>query len=112
MNDADFDLLDRMANMEARLRALQAELERVVIEIRARGGAAWDAVHEALAAAQAGRILTDTSGNCACVSADARWCYEIRYDVAFASDGPDDGRCECGCHSSTSDDVAAGNVTV
>jgi regulator of replication initiation timing len=32
MNDADFDLLDRMANMEARLRALQAELERVVID--------------------------------------------------------------------------------
>lgn len=32
MNDADFDLLDRMANMETRLRALQAELERVVID--------------------------------------------------------------------------------
>ena len=32
MNQADFDLLDRMANMEARLRALQAELERVVID--------------------------------------------------------------------------------
>ena len=32
MNDADFDLLDRMANMEARLRTLQAELERVVID--------------------------------------------------------------------------------
>ena len=37
--------------------------------------------------------------NCACVSADARWCYQIRYDVAFASDYLDDGRCECGCHS-------------
>jgi regulator of replication initiation timing len=32
MNDADFDLLDRMANMDSRLRALQAELERVVID--------------------------------------------------------------------------------
>lgn len=32
MNDADFDLLDRMASMDARLRALQAELERVVID--------------------------------------------------------------------------------
>ena len=32
MNQADFDLLDRMARMDARLRALQAELERVVID--------------------------------------------------------------------------------
>ena len=32
MNQADFDLLDRMASMDARLRALQAELERVVID--------------------------------------------------------------------------------
>lgn len=32
MNQADFDLLDRVPNMEARLRALQAELERVVID--------------------------------------------------------------------------------
>lgn len=32
MNDADFALLDRMASMDARLRALQAELERVVID--------------------------------------------------------------------------------
>jgi regulator of replication initiation timing len=32
MNEADFDLLDRVPSMEARLRALQAELERVVID--------------------------------------------------------------------------------
>ena len=32
MNQADFELLDRMASMDARLRALQAELERVVID--------------------------------------------------------------------------------
>jgi regulator of replication initiation timing len=32
MNEADFDLLDRMATMDARLKALQAELERVVID--------------------------------------------------------------------------------
>lgn len=32
MNDADFDLLERMTNMDSRLRALQAELERVVID--------------------------------------------------------------------------------
>ena len=32
MNEADFDLLPRMANMDARLKALQAELERVVID--------------------------------------------------------------------------------
>lgn len=32
MNQADFDLLDRMASMDAMLRALQAELERVVID--------------------------------------------------------------------------------
>jgi len=32
MNQADFDLLERMTNMDARLRALQAELERVVID--------------------------------------------------------------------------------
>ena len=32
MNQADFDLLDRMASMDARRRALQAELERVVID--------------------------------------------------------------------------------
>ena len=32
MNQADFDLLDRMASMDARLRALQAELERVLID--------------------------------------------------------------------------------
>ena len=32
MNQADFDLLDRMASMDSRLRALQAELERVVID--------------------------------------------------------------------------------
>ena len=32
MNDADFDLLDRMASMDARLRALRAELERVLID--------------------------------------------------------------------------------
>ena len=32
MNEADFDLLDRAPSLEARLRALQAELERVVID--------------------------------------------------------------------------------
>ena len=32
MNQADFDLLERMRIMGARLRALQAELERVVID--------------------------------------------------------------------------------
>jgi regulator of replication initiation timing len=32
MNEADFDLLDRVPSLEARLRALQAELERVVID--------------------------------------------------------------------------------
>lgn len=32
MNDADFDLLERMTNMDSRLRALQAELERLVID--------------------------------------------------------------------------------
>ena len=32
MNDADFAMLERMASMDARLRALQAELERVVID--------------------------------------------------------------------------------
>lgn len=32
MNQADFDLLERMSNMDSRLRALQAELERVVID--------------------------------------------------------------------------------
>jgi hypothetical protein len=32
MNDADFDLLDRVPSLEARLRALQAELERAVID--------------------------------------------------------------------------------
>ncbi len=32
MNQADIDLLERMGNMDSRLRALQAELERVVID--------------------------------------------------------------------------------
>jgi regulator of replication initiation timing len=32
MNEADFDLLDRVPSLEARLRALQAELERVIID--------------------------------------------------------------------------------
>jgi regulator of replication initiation timing len=32
VNQADFDLLERMTNMDSRLRALQAELERVVID--------------------------------------------------------------------------------
>jgi len=32
MNEADFDLLDRAPSLEARLRALQAELERVIID--------------------------------------------------------------------------------
>ena len=32
MNEADFDLLDGVPSLEARLRALQAELERVVID--------------------------------------------------------------------------------
>jgi regulator of replication initiation timing len=32
MNQADFDLLDRAPSLEARLRALQAELERVIID--------------------------------------------------------------------------------
>jgi len=41
---------------------------------------------------------TDTSENCACVSADARWCYKIRYDVDPADDDLDDERCECRCH--------------
>ena len=32
MNQADFDLLDRVAHLDARLKALQAELERVIID--------------------------------------------------------------------------------
>jgi len=32
MNEADFDLLERQAQQEQRLKALQAELERVVID--------------------------------------------------------------------------------
>jgi len=32
VNAADFDLLDRAPSLEARLRALQAELERVIID--------------------------------------------------------------------------------
>lgn len=32
MNQADFDLLERQAQQEQRLKALQAELERVVID--------------------------------------------------------------------------------
>lgn len=32
MNDADFAMLNRVADMDARLRALRAELERVVID--------------------------------------------------------------------------------
>ena len=32
MNAADFDLLNRMASVDAQLKALQAELERVIID--------------------------------------------------------------------------------
>ena len=32
MNAADFDLLNRIANVDAQLKALQAELERVIID--------------------------------------------------------------------------------
>lgn len=32
MNAADFDLLDRVAHLDARIKALQAELERVIID--------------------------------------------------------------------------------
>ncbi len=32
MNDADFAMLDRVADMDARLRALRSELERVLID--------------------------------------------------------------------------------
>jgi cell division protein FtsB len=32
MNQADFDLLERQAQQEQRIQALQAELERVVID--------------------------------------------------------------------------------
>ena len=32
MNEADFDLLNRMASVDAQLKALQAELERVIID--------------------------------------------------------------------------------
>lgn len=45
-----------------------------------------------------GPCSTDTSGRCACVSKDARWCYSIRYAVDPADDDLDDRRCECRCH--------------
>ena len=32
MNAADFDLLNRMASVDAQLKALQAELERVIVD--------------------------------------------------------------------------------
>ena len=32
MNAADFDLLNRIASVDAQLKALQAELERVIID--------------------------------------------------------------------------------
>jgi regulator of replication initiation timing len=32
VNQADFDLLNRMASVDAQLKALQAELERVIID--------------------------------------------------------------------------------
>lgn len=32
MNDADFAMLERVTDMDARLRALRAELERVLID--------------------------------------------------------------------------------
>lgn len=32
MNDADFEMLNRVADMDARLRALRSELERVLID--------------------------------------------------------------------------------
>jgi hypothetical protein len=38
------------------------------------------------------------SHGCACESADARWCYIVRYDIDPSDDQLDDGRCECLCH--------------
>ena len=32
MNDADFEMLNRVSDMDARLRALRSELERVLID--------------------------------------------------------------------------------
>lgn len=45
-----------------------------------------------------GKCSTDKSTTCACVSANERWCYLIRYAVDPADEVLDDQVCECRCH--------------